>query len=264
MKSATRQEELFRFIGEIGETTIETLAEQFGVSLITIRRDLTALERRNLVRRTWGGVEVAVPVIYEDETFETGTVKRAIAGAAARLVEPGMVIAISGGSTCTALARRLRGQRIRVLTNALNVALELRSTGHTQVVLTGGELNSASYELVGSMVDRSLSEYRADMAFVGCSGVTPDFGFSMRDEREAATARAITRITDRVIVLAEHPKVGRQTFARFAQLSQVERLITDDGLDAKYHQALTQAGLTVDTVTPMKTNDQGQRKDRQV
>lgn len=245
-KSARRQEQLFKFIGEQGEPSVEALAAHFGVSPITIRRDLTALERRKLVTRTWGGVRVAIPIVYGDEAFEGGAVKRAIAIAASGLVEPGMVLAISGGSTCTELARRLRGQRVRVLTNALNVALELRSTGHTRVMLTGGELNAASYELVGELVARSLSEYRVDLAFVGCSGVTPDFGFCMRDEPEAGAARAITQAAGRVVVLADHGKAGQKTFARFARLGEVERLITDDGLDNIWRGRLVSAGLRVD------------------
>lgn len=267
MKSARRQEQLFKFIGEQGEPSVEAMAEQFGVSPITIRRDLTALERRKLVKRTWGGVRVAIPIVYGDEAFNGGGVKRAIAIAASQFVEPGMVIAMSGGSTCTELARILRGQRIRVLTNALNIALELRSTGHTQVMLTGGELNAASYELVGELVARSLSEYRVDMAFVGCSGVTPDFGFCMRDEPEAGAARAVTRAAARVVVLAEHGKVGQQTFARFARLGEVERLVTDDGLDDHWRKRLVLAGLQVD-LAPVQTDDKldtgtGCRSERQ-
>lgn len=258
MRAAERQKQLYQFVGERGEQTVEALAAHFGVSALTIRRDLTALERRKLVQRTWGGVRVAVPIRYGDEAFEGDTVttltKRAIAVAAAQLVRPGMVVAISGGSTCTALARQLRGQRLRVLTNALNVALELKSTGHTQVTLTGGELNAASYELVGELVGRSLSEYRADLAFVGCSGLTPDFGFCMRDQPEAAAARAIIQSAGRVVVLADHRKVGQQTFARFAKLSEVERLITDSTLSDKWREQLTAAGLWVDQVDAPSTS----------
>lgn len=250
MKSAQRQERLYQFIGERGEQTVEALAMQFGVSAITIRRDLSALERRRLVQRTWGGVRVAVPILYGDAAFEADSqgadLKRAIAVKAARLVEPGMVLAISGGSTCTELARRLRGQRVRVLTNALNVALELRSTGHTQVMLTGGELNAASYELVGELVGRSLSAYRADLAFVGCSGLTPEAGFCMRDQPEAAAARAVMQVAGRVVVLADHRKVGQQTFARFARVDEPERLITDPGLGEAQRAILQAAGLRVD------------------
>lgn len=263
MKSALRQEQLFKFISEHREVAVETLAERFGVSLTTVRRDLDALEHRKLIERTWGAARVAVPVVYTEQAFQGEAVKRAIAAAAANLVEPGMTIGISGGSTCTELARRLRGQRIKVVTNALNVALELRSTPHTRVVMTGGELNFASYELVGDLVARSLSEYRVDMAFTGCSGLTLDFGFSMRDEPEAVAARAMTRMASRVVVLADHRKVGARTFARFAQISEVERLITDDGLGPEWLTRLTQAGLNVQQVgsAPTKVPVTKEKKD---
>lgn len=157
-----------------------------------------------------------------------------------------MVVALSGGSTCTELARPLRSRAIKVLINAVSIALELRSSGHTQVVLSGGVLNAASAERVGPMVKRCLSDFRADIAFARCSGVLPGFGFSMRDEPEAGTARAIIRLTGRVIVLADHRKGGRQTFARFAHFSEGERLITDHALCASWQSQLAHLGLNVE------------------
>ena len=246
MKNSERQKQMFEFISLHREQSVETLAAELNVSVTTVRRDLAAMARRGLIERTWGGANVAVPVVYDAQEFEDDAAKRAIAVAAARHVRPSMVVAISGGSTCTELARLLRGRSIKVLTNAVNIALELRSSGHTQVVLSGGVLNAASYELVGPMVERSLSEFRADIAFTGCSGVLPGFGFSMRDEPEAEAARAITRLTGRVMVLADHRKIGRQTFARFAHFSEVERLITDDALSQSWQAQLAQLGLNVE------------------
>ena len=246
MKNSERQKQMFEFISLYREQSVETLAAELNISVATVRRDLAAMARRGLIERTWGGANVAVPIVYDMQEFEDDAAKRAIAASAARYVLPGMVVAISGGSTCTELARLLRGRAIKVLTNAVNIALELRSSGHTQVVLSGGVLNAASYELVGPMVERSLSDFRADIAFVGCSGVLPGFGFSMRDEPEAGAARAIIRLTGRVIVLADHRKVGRQTFARFAHFSEVERLITDDGLSDPWHTQFGQLGLNVE------------------
>lgn len=254
LHSGERQQRVFELVSAHGEQATEALGQQLGVSPATMRRDLAALERRGLIQRTWGGARVAVPVVYTDGDFQGETVKRSIAATAARLVEPGMVIAVSGGSTCTELARWLRGRRIKVVTNALNVALELRASSHTRVVLSGGELNVASYELIGDMVARSLSEYRVDMAFVGCSGVMLDFGFSMRDEPEANAARAITRVADRVVVIADHRKVGRRTSVRFARFDEVERLITDDGLTPAWRAQLAQAGLQID-LAPGLPND---------
>ena len=121
-----------------------------------------------------------------------------------------MVVGLSGGTTCTELARWLRGKPITVVTNAINVATELYNHSLTKVIVTGGALNSYSYELVGEMVGFTLQEYRLDLCFVGCSGITPDFGFSMRDHHESAIARAFLGVSERSVVVADHSKVGQQ------------------------------------------------------
>lgn len=118
---------------------------------------------------------------FKEAADKAAHAKRAIAAAAVQHVREGMVIGLSGGTTCTELARWLRGKPVTVVTNAINVATELYNHSHTKVIVTGGSLNSYSYELVGDMVNHTLREYHLDICFVGCSGITPDFGFSMRD-----------------------------------------------------------------------------------
>ena len=163
--------------------------------------------------------------------------------------------AYRGGTTCTELARWLRGKPITVVTNAINVATELYNHSLTKVIVTGGALNSYSYELVGEMVGYTLQEYRLDLCFVGCSGVTPDFGFSMRDHHESAIARAFLGVSARAVVVADHSKVGRKTLAKFAPLSAAERLLTDEGLSAQWAAKLEAAGLTLECVPSLQVTD---------
>lgn len=232
-----------------GECRLEELSQLVQVSIATMRRDIATLESRGLVERTWGGVCVATPVKYLpsflDSSKKHAAEKRAIAAVAASLVQPGMVIGLSGGSSCTELARWLRGKKITVVTNALNVAMELYSHGHTKVIVAGGHLNMYSYELVGDNVRQTLQEHRLDLAFLGCTGITPEFGFSMRDEPEAIAARVVCHAAERCYVLADHSKVGRHTLTRFATVRQVTALITDDGVQEQQRVALENAGLKV-------------------
>ncbi len=247
-----RQAQLLEAVTQRGEMGLEALQEMFGVSLATLRRDLGALEDCGLLERTWGGSRIASPIkyvpVFTQAARQLEQEKRRIAAHAAGLVEPGMTVGVSGGTTCTELARRLRGKRITVLTNALNVAMELYNHGHTQVILTGGTLNRHSYELVGDGVLRTLAEYHFDLLLVGCSGLTSEFGFSMRDEPEAAVARALCGSAQRVIVMADHSKLGKRTFARFAPMSAISALITDTGASVEQLDALSRAGLVVFTV----------------
>ena len=248
--SRERQNRVHDLILHSGEVRATDIAARLAVSVATVRRDLAALERRGLVERTWGGARVRSPIDYLDD-FKTvaergGAAKRAIAAAASSHLQEGMVVGLSGGTTCTELARWLRGKPITVVTNAINVATELYNHSLTKVIVTGGALNTYSYELVGEMVGFTLQEYRLDLCFVGCSGVTPGFGFSMRDQLESAVARAFLNVSKRAVVVADHSKVGQKTLAEFAPLQAVERLITDEGLSGTWLSRLEAAGLKVE------------------
>lgn len=249
MNGRKRHDAVHALVMRSGELRADEIAEQLNVSLATVRRDLASLEGRGLVERTWGGARIRSTVKYlahfASAADEQAASKRAIAAAAAALVEPGMVVGLSGGTTCTELARWLRGQSVTVISNAINVAMELYNHGQTRVIMTGGSLNSYSYELVGEMATNTLHEHRIDLCFVGSSGITPDFGFSMRDQPEATVARAFKAVSARTMVVADHSKVGRKTLARFAPLASVTGLITDRGLDPERRRMLEREGLKV-------------------
>lgn len=248
--SRERQHLVHNLVLHSGELKASELARKLGISVATIRRDLAALERRGLIERSWGRARVRSPVRYLEDfkavADKEAAAKRAIAAAASAHVTAGMVVGLSGGTTCTELARWLRGKPITVVTNAINVATELYNHSLTKVIVTGGALNSYSYELVGEMVGFTLQEYRLDLCFVGCSGVAPDFGFSMRDHHESGVARAFLGVSARAVVVADYSKVGCKTLAKFAPFSATERLITDEGLSPEWSTRLEEASLVVE------------------
>jgi DeoR family transcriptional regulator, aga operon transcriptional repressor len=250
LSNRERQKRIHDLVLQRGEVVAEEIIRHMNISLATVRRDLAALERQGLIERTWGGARVRSPIEYLADfkavADKEAKAKRAIAAAAAAHVEAGMVVGLSGGTTCTELARWLRGKPVTVVTNAINVATELYNHSLTKVIVTGGMLNSYSYELVGEMVGYTLQEYRLDICFLGCSGISTDFGFSMRDHLESSIARAFLSVSKRAIVIADHSKVGKQTLARFASIAAIERLITDEQLESRQGHELQQAGLTVE------------------
>ncbi len=249
-KSRKRQEIIHNIILHSNELSTNELARKLNISVATARRDLAALERRGLIERPWGAARVRSPIRYLDDfkavSDTEATAKRSIAAAASAHVEPGMVVGLSGGTTCTELARWLRGKPITVVTNAINVATELYNHSLTKVIVTGGSLNSYSYELIGEMVGSALQEYTLDICFVGCSGVAPDFGFSMRDHLESSVARAFLKVSAKAVVIADHTKVGEKTFAKFAPLAAIERLISDEALSETWQSRLNDAGLQIE------------------
>ncbi len=252
-KSSVRQQEILNFILRSGFEKSPVIADTMNISMATLRRDLDALERRGLITRIWGGAKVRSPIRYladfESVSMIQAKAKRAIAAKASEYVEDGMVIGLSGGTTCTEFARWLRGRSVTVVTNAINVATELYNHSHTKVIVTGGKLNSYSYELIGEMVAYGLSDYNLDLSFVGASGIDVKFGFSMRDSLESSVARAFLYSSDKVIVISDHTKINKKAMAKFAPFSSVDSLITDEGISKEELKMLEDAELSV-TIAP--------------
>ena len=231
-----------------GACSVADLAVIAGASEATIRRDLAALERQGMVDRTWGGATAHVALRYREGFARRAAVgasaKHAVALAAAALVQPNLVIGLSGGTTCTVLARMLRGRPINVVTNAVNVAAELYGARPTKVILSGGALKANSYELVGAAADAIIRSYHLDVFFLSCSGVT-EAGFTRRDHAEAAVVRTFRAVSERTVLLLERSKLGRHNPARVAGLGEVDDVIVDGPVPAGWLARLAAAGPRV-------------------
>lgn len=248
--TTSRQLRILHYLAIYDELEVNQLSALLQVSPSTIRRELTAMEESGLLVRTHGAARLPNPISYEapyeKRAAEHIEEKRKIAAAAMKLIAPGMVIGIMGGTTCTELARLLRAmEHITVVTNALNIPLELRGNPNKRIMVTGGILNQNSYELVGGQASQSLQNVHLALAFIGVSGISPEFGFSMSDEPESVVGRAFMAAADRTIVLADSSKIGKMTFARLCPLHEVDLLITDDHITPAQLEALQAAGLEV-------------------
>ena len=232
------------------EMEVEELSSSLHVSPSTIRRELSVMETDGLLVRTHGAAHLRVPIDYDfpyaSRAAKQLDEKRAIALAAMQLVTPGMTLALVGGSTCTALARMLRPvDELTIVTSAINVALELQGQSTKHVIVTGGTLNRNSYELVGSQAISSLENIHCQMAFLGASGMSPEYGLSMSDEPEAAVGRALIASTERAVVLADHTKLGTVADFAIAPLTVAARMVTDRGIDEEYRDDLRTMGVEV-------------------
>jgi DeoR family transcriptional regulator of aga operon len=250
MTTTARQMQILQHLSRHDSLEVSRLSELLQVSTSTIRRELRVMQKSGLLKRTHGTAQLPTPIHYElpyeNRAAQQVEAKRKIAAMAKQLIESGLVIGISGGTTCTELARQLRAmENITVVTNAVNIALELQGQLGKRVIVTGGLLNQASYELVGQLVAQSLETMHLDLAFLGATGVDPAFGFSVADEPEAVASRALMAAAAQTIVLADHSKIGKATFARLCRLTEVDLLITDDGLASQQQSHLEAAGLRV-------------------
>ena len=192
------------------------------------------------------GIAFEVVDASQDLGEEVDALKREIGYTASRYVNPGDTIIIDAGITTAYLAQALRGrQGIRVITNSLPVLATLDGETGIDLVSTGGVVNHASHSLIGSAAEATYGELRADTAFIGGAGISIDFGVSNSSITEAAIKQALLKAARKVIVLADHTKIGVESLVKIAPLSSIDTLITDAGLSAHDRAAFTQGGVDV-------------------
>jgi DeoR family transcriptional regulator, aga operon transcriptional repressor len=235
-----------------GSVSVPELADMFGVSLATVRRDLQLLEEQKLIERTHGGA-VAADVAHElPVRYRSGHTaqKRDIARVAVSRVPIGAVVGLNGGSTTLEVARQLAvRESLSVVTNALNIAAELALRPKFKVVVPGGVARPQSYELVGLWSDQALRVLNIGVAIIGVDGVDADGGITTHDEVEAQTNAALLSRARRVIVVADGSKFGRVHLARIASIEDIDEVITDSLADPAQVERLRAAGTTV-TIAP--------------
>jgi DeoR family transcriptional regulator, aga operon transcriptional repressor len=240
----------------VGSISVPELAEQFGVSLATVRRDLQMLEEQKLLERTHGGA-VAAEVAHElPVRYRSGqrSQKREIARLAVSRVPMGAVVGLTGGSTTTEVARQLAVRdSLSVVTNALNIAAELALRPKFKIVVPGGVARPQSYELVGLWSDHALRVLNIGVAIVGVDGIDAEGGLTTHDEVEAQTNAALLSRARRVVVVADASKLGRVHLARIAGLDQVDEVITDSLADPAEVERLRGAGVTVTVAPPTRS-----------
>src|SRR4051812_15083202 len=247
-----RQQAMAAMVADRGRLAVTALAEEFGVTTETVRRDLAALERAGMLRRVHGGaVPTGALTLVEPGLAERhrsrSEQKRAIAAAAVALLPgPDGSIVLDGGTTTAALAETMRAdRRLLAVTSSIPIAARLSATPGVTVHLLGGRVRGITQCAVGDTTVRALADLRVDVAFLGANGITPDHGFTTPDDAEASVKRAMGRAGQRVVVLADSTKLNRETLVRFAAPEDVDVLVTDDGADPDTLAALEARGVEV-------------------
>ena len=240
-----RRSRILEWVRQDGAAKVSDLVAEFGVSDMTIRRDLDALARRGLVDKVHGGATMPSGGSTDEPGFQAKSLreqaeKQAIAGAAADLVRPGQAVGLSAGTTTWTLALLLRDvPGLTVVTNSLPVAEALHEAGRPDqtVVLTGG-VRTPSDALVGPVAVGSLTSVNLDTVFLGTHGMDVRSGFSTPNFLEAETNRALVHAARRLVVVADHTKWGVVGIATVAPLDQADVVISDDGLPRDARQLL--------------------------
>ncbi|MEV0963235.1 DeoR/GlpR family DNA-binding transcription regulator [Streptomyces sp. NPDC049910] len=250
MYAPERQQEILRLARDGGRVEVLSLAEEFQVTAETIRRDLKALDRAGLVRRVHGGAIPAgrldfEPDLAERESTAADEKDRIARAALAELPADGSVV-LDGGSTVARLAAAFPLEcSLSVVTHALPAAARLADHPGIDLHLVGGRVRHRTRAAVDAWALRAYGEIRADVVFLGTNGFSTLCGLTTPDLAEAAVKRALVAAARRVVLLADSAKYGEEHFARFADLADVDLLITDSGLSPEDAAAVEAAGTEV-------------------
>jgi DeoR family transcriptional regulator, aga operon transcriptional repressor len=247
MRRAERLDGILERLASDGSVSVRDLTEELGASSATVRRDLQLLEEQNLLSRSHGGA-VRNGLLYELPVRYRGgrhaEEKGRIADAAAARIADAQTVGLTGGTTTTEVARRLRNRTLTVVTNAVNIASELVISETIRLVVTGGVARTQSYELIGPLADRALEGLNVDLMFLGVDGVDAS-GVTTHDEIEAQTDRKMVERARRVIVVCDSSKIGGSALSSICALSEVDELITDVDAPAEQLEAVRKAGVEV-------------------
>ena len=250
MYAEERQEAILTTARTDGRVDVLSMTEKLGVTAETVRRDLTALERRGLVRRVHGGalpVErlLAEPTVATKRAHSASEKSRIAQRALQEIPDRGTVL-LDSGTTTLALAGLIPpDMRLTVITNSIDVASVLSSAPKVDLLMLGGRVRQRTGAAVGEWMTQSLGTLNVDVAFVGTNGFAVDRGLTTPDQAEATAKHAMVQAARRLVVLADSSKAGQVHLHRFAEVTDIALLITDSGLDEDTIQDFDTAGVEV-------------------
>ncbi len=253
-----RQIEILNLARELGRVVVEDLARRFDVTPQTIRKDLNDLCDRRMMSRVHGGAVIASGVqnlSYEARRFVAADEKKSIGRAAAELIADQSSLFINIGTTTEEVANALVGhQKLLVITNNLNVAMNLSRYESFEVIVAGGPVRRTDGAVVGSAAVDLIRQFKVDMAVIGSSAIDEDGSLLDFDYREVQVAQAIIENARRVILVADRTKLERFAPVRIAHLSQVHTFVTDYLPSTKLRDLCRERGVRL-----VETNPEGER-----
>jgi DeoR family transcriptional regulator of aga operon len=230
--------------------TVEELVTRYGVSAVTIRGDLDALADLGAVVRSHGGAlkradtPEDVPLTVKETLHHAEKVR--IGHAAAQMIKDGETIILDSGTTTAELARRfLKLRSLSVITNALNIAMEIASLPHVRLIMIGGILRQMSYSLAGPPAEHALRGLHADRLFLAVDGLDPEIGLMTPDVLEAQLNTVMIQVSREVVVVADSSKFQRRSLSVIAKLDAVHKVITDSGASPEVLAALRARNVEV-------------------
>lgn len=252
-KGEVRRGQIMLLLKQQGKISITELIEKFDCSEATIRRDLDLLDKRGELIRTIGGalyegISNAREIPFSEKRQRLWLEKEAIARKAMEFIQEGDNICLSGGTTTYLIAKELKSRSgITVVTNAVNIAMELADSVGIQVVVIGGVMRAKNFELCGPLAEKTIEYLNIGKMFLGIDGFTVEQGITTYSEQEAQTARMLMNRAQQTIGVFDHTKVGKSSLFSIAPLTELYACITDKPCDEEITNYLRDKEIAIVT-----------------
>ena len=248
MLAIERRREILSRIEADGKVLVSELAKDFSVTEETIRRDLERLDKEGLVSKTYGGAvskqNAALDLPYKIRIGVNVEEKQRISDKAASLIHDGERIMLDASSTAIYIVKKLKSKKnLTVITNSVEILLELADKPDWTVLSTGGVLKEGALSLTGSSAEKMISAYHVDTAICSCKGVDAEFGITDSNEKDSLIKQAMFAAADRRILAADTGKLDRKAFVKVCDLEDIDVLVTDTAPDEKWTERCRSLGI---------------------
>jgi DeoR/GlpR family transcriptional regulator of sugar metabolism len=249
MSGIKRHERILDRLHQDGRVDVAALSKEFGISGVTIRRDLEHLAQAGVLRRTRGGavstMMLGEGLPYAMREIELAETKERLAAAVSELVRNGEAVALDSGTTCVRVARTLVGSRLTVMPFSVQAINALFGNWTINLITPGGSVRHDEGSIVGPLAEASLRSVRFDTAIISPCGASLDGGVMAHDLQDAAVKRAIIGAARRTILVADSSKFSRSAMAAVCPLESIDLLVTDVGVPAEVVDRLNADGVQV-------------------
>ncbi len=242
-----RENKVLDILSKYGKIEVSILAEELGVSQVTVRKDLDALEEKGIVRREHGYAIIGGLEDVNNRLAFNYEEKRKIARLAATLVAPGETVMIENGSCCTLLAEEIAktNQGATIITNSAFIASYIRKVDGVKIVLLGGDFQNDAQVMVGPILKTCVGQFFVDKLFIGTDGFTKERGFATNNHLRAQAVRDMAEHAGKVLVLTESEKFELQSVVPFNVGTAIKCVVTDDRISLESEKTLQELGIEV-------------------
>ena len=228
-----RQERIVQYINNHQKANTDQLAKEFDVSEVTIRRDIDALANKGLLVKTHGGAVsisnslLSYEIPHSMKSEINAAAKKKIGAAGAGFIKDGDIIILDAGSTTLEVAKAITAKNVTVLTNDIQIALELSHKKDITVIVSGGKLLGSVYSLSGNQTIEFFSKTHVNRTILGCDALDASFGVSNRTMEESSVKAAMIAAADEVIMVTDSSKFNKKVFQYVCSLKDIDKIITN-------------------------------------